>query len=151
MVVTEASLEEAAAVDPRVDLVGRLVAMELVLSDMCERNNKRGSSRKSKGQQTTAEITAPTWVVREIQGLKEEKPGEENCKEKDPVLFERCCDSLLVGAMGEKKKLDGEIFPTQQLGTRVTSVTTDGVNLPYLEENFRLRRTAHPCSGPHST
>ena len=105
MVVTEASLEEAAAVDPRVDLVGRLVAMELVLSDMCERNNKRGSSRKSKGQQTTAEITAPAWVVREIQGLKEEKPGEENCKEKDPVLFERCCDSLLVGAMGEKRNL----------------------------------------------
>lgn len=32
---------EAAAVDPRVDRVGRLVAMELVLSDMRERNDKK--------------------------------------------------------------------------------------------------------------
>jgi hypothetical protein len=34
-------VEAAVAVDPRVDRVGRLVAMELVLSDMRERNDKR--------------------------------------------------------------------------------------------------------------
>lgn len=40
-VVVVILLAEAAAVVPRVDLVGRLVAMELVLSDMRERNDKR--------------------------------------------------------------------------------------------------------------
>jgi hypothetical protein len=42
VVVTVDLLEEEAAVDPRVDLVCRLVAMELVFSDMRERNNKKG-------------------------------------------------------------------------------------------------------------
>ena len=39
---------ETAAVVPRVDLVGRLVAMELVFSDMRERNDKHGSGAKGK-------------------------------------------------------------------------------------------------------
>jgi len=44
-VVVVALLEEVAAAVPRVDLVGRLVAMELVFSDMCERNDKKMGSR----------------------------------------------------------------------------------------------------------
>jgi len=39
---------EAAAVVPRVDLVCRLVAMELVFSDMRERNDKHRSRAKGK-------------------------------------------------------------------------------------------------------
>lgn len=47
-------LEEEAAVDPRVDLACRLVAMELVFSDMRERNNKKGIVNEGgKSQQTT--------------------------------------------------------------------------------------------------
>jgi len=40
-VIVVALMEEALAVVPRVDLVGRLVAMELVFSDMRERNDKK--------------------------------------------------------------------------------------------------------------
>lgn len=47
-VVAVVLLEEAAAVVPRVALVGRLVAMELVFSDMRERSDKRESRIKRK-------------------------------------------------------------------------------------------------------
>jgi hypothetical protein len=71
IVVTVTLLEEEVAVDPRVDLVWRLVAMELVFSDMRERNNKRESSMKVvKSQQTTLQITARFRCLAKCRELK---------------------------------------------------------------------------------
>jgi hypothetical protein len=63
VVVTVTLPEDEAAAAPRVDLIGRLVAMELVFSDMRERYDKRGSSMKEqKVSRPHSTSNRPIWV-----------------------------------------------------------------------------------------
>ena len=101
-VVAVVLLEEAAAVVPRVALVGRLVAMELVFSDMRERNDKKRSRMKGeiggplrkRQSETSGPRDLKNWGWSHV-----ERGAKENCE-----TLARRCDPLVVNG---KKKLDG--------------------------------------------